>query len=107
MNLLGVGRARLCYYMKKPCAPAGSVRCARVGGRILAAAERGNSAVHLRLRKKTAKSLLTAGVPCSPLWMIRSIHSGSISGAETEMFAMLLLGIAMWRYSRAPKTRPE
>ena len=107
MNLLGVGRAPLCYYMKKPCAPAGSVRCASVGGRILAAAARGNSAVHLRLRKKTAKSLLTAGVPCSPLWMIRSIHSGSISGAETEMFAMLLLGIAMWRYSRAPKTRPE
>ncbi|HJA58074.1 MAG TPA: hypothetical protein H9665_00395 [Firmicutes bacterium] len=50
---------------------------------------------------------MTAGVPCSPLWLIRSIHSGSISGAETEMFAMLLLGIAMWRYSRAPKTRPE
>lgn len=45
--------------------------------------------------------------PCSPLWMIRSIHSGSISGAETEMFAMLLLSVAMWRYSRAPKTRPE
>lgn len=51
---------RFCYYMKKPCAPAGSGRCARVGGRILAAAERGNSAVHLRLRKKTAKSLLNS-----------------------------------------------
>ena len=42
--------------------------------------------------------------PCSPLWMVYNIHSGSVSGVVTEAFAMLSLGVAMWRYDRAPKS---
>lgn len=36
--------------------------------------------------------------------MVYNIHSGSVSGVVTEAFAMLSLGVAMWRYDRAPKS---
>lgn len=42
--------------------------------------------------------------PCSPLWTVYNIRSGSVSGVVTEAFAMLSLGVAMWRYDRAPKS---
>ena len=87
MNLLGIGRALLYAYTEQ-------------------------KGLHVRwlcpllcaYEQKQPRRFRRLMFPCSPLWMVYNIHSGSVSGVVTEAFAMLSLGVAMWRYDRAPKS---
>lgn len=115
MNLLGIGRALLYAYTEQKglhvrwlcpllCAvfTAAAVLTWESAFSLLPTAAMLLST--LAYEQKQPRRFRRLMFPCSPLWMVYNIHSGSVSGVVTEAFAMLSLGVAMWRYDRAPKS---
>ena len=115
MNLLGIGRALLYAYTEQKglhirwlcpllCAvfTAAAVLTWESAFSLLPTAAMLLST--LAYEQKQPRRFRRLMFPCSPLWMVYNIHFGSVSGVVTEAFAMLSLGVAMWRYDRAPKS---
>ena len=115
MNLLGIGRALLYAYTEQKglhvrwlcpllCAvfTAAAVLTWESAFSLLPTAAMLLST--LAYEQKQPRRFRRLMFPCSPLWMVYNIHSGSVTGVVTEAFAMLSLGVAMWRYDRAPKS---
>ena len=109
MNLLGIGRALLYAYTEQKglhirwlC----PLLCAVFTAAAVLTWESAFSMLlsTLAYEQKQPRRFRRLMFPCSPLWMVYNIHSGSVSGVVTEAFAMLSLGVAMWRYDRAPKS---